>query len=813
MTDFYSRSYRSIFILLFTFLSITTITYAAPRPQSITVVMDNNYPPYVFQDNAGKLQGILIDQWHLWEQKTGITAEIHAMDWGEALGRMQTGEFDVIDTVFKTKDRSAWLDFSPPFAEIDVPIFFHENISGITDASSLKGFVVGVKTGDAAVDLLKRHGIDNLLLFNSYEAVIQAVKEHTVNVFVVDKPPALYFLYKSGIQEQFKQSAPLDVGEFHRAVRKNSPLLTVVNEGFARISQEELQQIDNTWLGSPLFDDTILRYLFVAGVSIGVLILGLFVWNHMLRQAVNARAAELKTSEERLQAIYNSVNDAIFVHDGDTGAILDVNQAMLDMFGYTKEEALRMTVAELSLGRSPYSQKEAVEHIGKAVSNQPQVFEWHSKDKNGRIFPCEVALKSCSIGAHPIVTAVVRDISDRKRLEAQLQQSHKMEAIGTLAGGIAHDFNNILAPILGYTELAMIRVSPHDPLAADLQQVVKAALRAKDLVTQILAFSRQSPQDRIPLQPHLVVKETLKLLRASLPSTIEIRENISDECGTILADPTQMHQIIMNLCTNAYQAMRKTGGLLGVSLMNATIGEEGKKATGTELTQGEYVLLEISDTGGGMDHATLTRIFEPYFTTKATGEGTGLGLSVVHGIVKNHQGHITVSSEPGQGTDFHVYLPRVTATTFLPVGAVSREIIPTGTERVLVVDDEEEIAGMLQVILHNLGYRVTISSDSQEALTLFKNDPNAFDLMITDMTMPNLTGAELTKKMLAMRPDLPVILCTGFSELINKEQALAMGIRTYLLKPVSVRELSQAVRTTLIPVEKSGSFSVEQPHS
>ncbi|MFA6498903.1 MAG: PAS domain S-box protein [Desulfurivibrionaceae bacterium] len=390
----------------------------------------------------------------------------------------------------------------------------------------------------------------------------------------------------------------------------------------------------------------------------------------------------------------------------------------------------------------------------------------------------------------------VRDISAQKKLEDRLRQSQKIEAMGTLAGGIAHDFNNMLAPILGYSELALTRLSPGDPLAADLQQVTKAAGRAKDLVQQILAFSRQAPQERKPFQPHLVVKEALKLLRASLPATIEIREEIPSDCGAILADPTQLHQIIMNLCTNAYHAMRETGGVLGVSLAKATIEDDSRKIS-DELAPGNYVVIEVSDTGCGMEKKTLAHIFEPYFTTKAQGEGTGLGLSVVHGIIKSYQGHITVYSEPGKGARFCVYLPRIAEVPSF-AEAVCSDTIPTGTERVLVVDDEEMISMMLQLILQNLGYQVTYTCNSLEALALIEQDPKAFDLLITDMTMPHLTGFELAQKALAIRPDLPIILCTGFSELLNKEQAQALGIRAYLMKPVSVRELGLAVREVLV---------------
>ncbi|MDP3695238.1 MAG: ATP-binding protein, partial [Desulfocapsaceae bacterium] len=278
-------------------------------------------------------------------------------------------------------------------------------------------------------------------------------------------------------------------------------------------------------------------------------------------------------------------------------------------------------------------------------------------------------------------------------------------------------------------------------------------------------------------------------------STIEIREDIPTECGTILADPTQLHQIIMNLGTNAYHAMRETGGVLGVNLTKVTINE-ASRVPSSELTPGEYVVIEVSDTGCGMEEKTLIHIFDPYFTTKAKGEGTGLGLSVVHGIVKSYQGHITVDSEPGKGTRFHIYLPRL-AEAPSPAESVDSKDIPTGTERLLVVDDDEVLAAMLQRMLQPLGYQVRFSCNSLEALALIEQAPMAVDLLITDMTMPHQTGLELTTRVLAIRPELPIILCTGFSELINKEQALALGIRAYLTKPVSIRNLALAVRKAL----------------
>ena len=311
---------------------------------------------------------------------------------------------------------------------------------------------------------------------------------------------------------------------------------------------------------------------------------------------------------------------------------------------------------------------------------------------------------------------------------------------------------------------------------------------------QILAFSRKAEQEQQPLQVSLIIKEALKMLRASIPTTIEIRQNIASN-SLILADPTQIHQVIMNLCTNAYHAMRETGGTLAVSLDEVAIGSEDYGYA--DLAPGSYLKLEVSDTGCGMEPKIQEKIFEPYFTTKKPGEGTGMGLAVVHGIVKSHHGHITVYSEPGKGTSFHVYLPLTEQVAVaLPDKIAPKELQGQG-ERILFVDDEEQIRAVIDAILSKNGYQVTTFADGTEALAVFQKEPDRFDLVITDMTMPSMTGAELAQKILTLRPQTPIILCTGQSELINKEKALAMGIHDYLNKPILLEVLLGTARKAL----------------
>jgi PAS domain S-box-containing protein len=390
-----------------------------------------------------------------------------------------------------------------------------------------------------------------------------------------------------------------------------------------------------------------------------------------------------------------------------------------------------------------------------------------------------------------------RQYEDKKKLEYQLRQAQKMEAIGTLAGGIAHDFNNILAAIIGYTELADLQVPEGNKAKKNLKEVLKAGRRARDLVKQILAFSRKGEQERIPIQISPIVKEALKLLRSSLPTTIEIRQNIESDIGIVEADPTQIHQILMNLCTNASHAMREEGGILEVGIRNVEAGSWDSEFGQLDMPPGNYLRLTVSDTGQGMTPEVLERLFEPYFTTKEKGEGTGLGLSVVHGIVKNYGGTITAYSEPGKGTIFHVYLPRIKEAKEMAEDVSRPGVISTGQERVLFVDDEPVLVEIGKQMLERLGYEVTKRTSSIEALELFRAKPDQFDLVITDMTMPNMTGDKLSRELMQIRPDIPIIICTGYSELISEEKAKEIGIRAFAMKPLVMADLSKTVRNVL----------------
>lgn len=397
---------------------------------------------------------------------------------------------------------------------------------------------------------------------------------------------------------------------------------------------------------------------------------------------------------------------------------------------------------------------------------------------------------------------IIRDITERKQaedvrqnLEARVRQMQKLESLGVLAGGIAHDFNNILTGIVGFAEFTRDNVSEDSEVYSNMEQILKASLRARDLVKQILAFSRiNKSQEFRPAQLHPVIKEALKLIRAAMPATIEIHQNIDENVGTVNADLTQMHQVVMNLFTNAEQAMRDKGGVLGILLESAKVDSK-LAALYENLNEGDYLKITISDTGHGMNQETLEKIFDPFFTTREVAEGSGLGLSIVHGIVMTHGGEIIVNSEPGKSTTVQVYLPITQKTKqdiIVEVGSA-----PRGSERILLVDDEKTIVTMGNHLLKRLGYEVVAKTDSVEALEVFKADPQGFDLIITDQTMPRMTGEELAKELMNVRPDIPIIICTGYSHIMTPKKAKAIGIKAFIMKPFNTRNIANTIRKVL----------------
>ncbi len=480
------------------------------------------------------------------------------------------------------------------------------------------------------------------------------------------------------------------------------------------------------------------------------------------------------------------------------GKLIEANQAMMKMFGCTSMEDFMQAEAD----EYWCSSEDREQFVRLLKGGMVKEFEAQFRRKDETLFWGSLTTIGRTIGkeirffnSFSNITRRKESEEEKKKLETQLIRAQKMEAIGTLAGGIAHDFNNILYPIIGYTEMVMDAHPAESKTRTNLENVFKATNRAKELIQQILTFTREDNQELTPLKAQFIIKEALKLLRASIPKNIEIYQDISSDCSHILGNPIQIHQVIVNLCTNAYHAMEVTGGILEVSLNEVSIGLD-EFCDKIDIKPGKYVRLTVSDTGHGMNPDVLDRIFDPYFTTKTSGKGTGMGLSVSHGIVKSHGGTMMVYSEPGKGSTFHVYLPLIELVTD-QTEIVLTENLPKGKESILLVDDEKENVYLMQKTLELLGYQVTARFAAKDVLADFRSRPEVFDLVVTDMHMPAMTGDQLSKELLRIRPDIPIILCTGFSEQITENKANAIGIKKFVMKPVGKSQLAKIIRSVL----------------
>ncbi len=515
------------------------------------------------------------------------------------------------------------------------------------------------------------------------------------------------------------------------------------------------------------------------------------------RDVTDQKAAERQRNEQIhfLQELIDRIPNPVYYKDRRL-IYQGCNRAFEKYRGLERDRIIGQTDEDLSFDDSA----EKIRELDKALLEKGGVQRFESTlthaDGSFRDVIFNKAAFSRIRGDVGGIVGVIIDITETKRLEKQLHQAQKMEAIGTLAGGIAHDFNNILFPIIGYTEMAVEDLTPGTRIRQNLREVLKAADRAKNLIQHILTFSRSGKKEKRPVQLQLIIKEILHLLRASLPTTVEIVRRIDDTCGPVSADSVEIHQMMMNLCTNAYQSMTEGKGRIIVSIEERQV-ESDLPGLPREVRPGRYAVLSVQDDGSGIPPSVMERIFDPYYTTKEVGKGTGLGLFMVHSIVRGHKGHVVVSSKPGEGSLFTVYLPVIDIRKVVPAETKSHVKVPAGNERVLVVDDEPQIVEMIRLMLEGLGYRVTATVESSEALKHFRDAPDNFDLVITDMTMPGMTGLDLAGEIMAIRPEVPVILCTGFSAVVSAETAEAGGIRAFIMKPIIRKDLAKVIRKVL----------------
>ena len=636
---------------------------------------------------------------------------------------------------------------------------------------------------DGVVKLRHTYVFDNLIRASAFHAVV-APAITDLQIWLSEGV--------SGYGPETEMTADIVLSRISEAFKKAKTL-----SYDSRITAQNILNEQRTRLDQFLLNVNI---LFILTFLITIFMVFLLIRQYTLQRReaeaqIERRQTEktLRESEKRFRELSDSLPQVVFETD-EKGNLTFANKNAFDVFGYTRDDFDKgINVIQTLV---PMDHNRALENIQSVMSGKILgTLEYTALKKDGSTFPV-------AIHSNPIfrdnktvgLRGILIDLTEKKKLEAQLQQAHKMESIGTLAGGIAHDFNNIIGIIVGNTELAIDDVPEWNPARQNLEEIRTASLRARDVVKQILAFSRQSAQELKPVRIGPIIIESLQLVRSSIPTTIQIHQDISAESDTIRANPTQINQILINLCTNAAHAMRDKGGILEVNLENVTINKNAS-TNYHDIPLGEYVRLTVKDTGRGIDPENLKRIFDPYFTTKKVGEGSGMGLAVVHGIVKSHFGNIAVSSTEGKGTTFHVLLP-CTEDKHDKETHVSAEI-PRGNDRILLVDDEEAMVDAIKPMLERLGYQVAARTSSIEALEAFRANSDKYDLVITDYTMPNMTGIELTKKLLRLRPDIPIILCTGFSEQINEEKAKEKGIQAFLMKPIVMHEMANSIRKVL----------------
>jgi PAS domain S-box-containing protein len=588
-----------------------------------------------------------------------------------------------------------------------------------------------------------------------------------------------------------------------KAIRKISPYVQVIMmTGMPTIetASESLRAGAFDYLYKPIRKDAILKTVRNA-LKVKILEHQNLKYQEELEHLVEERTRSLRESEKRYRQLVHHSPDGIAIQREDK--VIFANHSMKKILERISNDLFEKTI----LVRTASDLQQEINFVSdNDVTNEKNItrFEKTFTGKDNDPIHLDIVTLPITLEGKPAIQIIARDITKQKFLERSLMQSQKMEAIGTLAGGIAHDFNNILFSIIGYSELSFDELEENSPVRNNLHEILEASKRATDLVRQILTFSRQTDHELRPVQIDLIAKETLALLRASLPTTIEIRKNIKTD-AMALSDPTQLHQILMNLCVNASYAMREKGGILSIDLESVEIDTDSSGKY-PDLKAGPYINMSVRDTGHGISPEMLNRIFDPFFTTKTREHGTGLGLSVIHGIVKNFGGAVYAFSELGKGSIFKVFIPAIERR--INPEQRTKTPIPKGTEHVLFIDDEPALAKMGKQLLESLGYQVEMITKSSDALELFRKKPDRFDLVITDMTMPNITGEKLAIELMNIRPDIPVILSSGFNYNIDEKKAMALGIRAFISKPVLKQEIAETIRNVL-----NGKQKVEAQHS
>ncbi len=790
-------------------------------PNVIKSASELDYPPFSIVQNDGTADGFSVELLKATVNAIGKDISFFVGPWHEIKRQLIDGHLDVLPLVSYSDARDKVLDFSIPYLRMHGTVFIRKDELTIHTEADLADKEVVVMKGDTAHEYAIGKNLSNkLIIKDTFEEAMKDLSNGKYDALIVQQLVGYQLIKKLKISNivdinSFKETSlklkdiPLSGFEqkFCFAVPEgNKELLSLLNEGLSLIIADgTFDKIYHKWFGPILPQPTvsfviIVKYLMFYLIPILFFIAIFGIWyfkkevikkTQYLKDEINKKELTkqaLQASEKKYRLMMESLTDPLYICSSEK-RIEYLNPAMIKRLGrHATGEFCHKALHNLNKECEWCIFDQLKEHkaIDKTIVSPLDNRTYRLT--NMPIYHSNNTISKMTI--YKDITDYLNAVSEKEKAQDQLLQAQRLEAIGTLAGGIAHDFNNILFPIIGFTEISIEDLPESHPVQENLQDILQGAKRARDLVKQILSFSKQKNLEKevFPLQP--LIKETLKLLRSIIPSNIDIKEDLSDENIFIIANTTEIHEVIMNLCTNAYHAMEQKGGILKVSL------KKEQPNIKFELPAGEYCCLIVEDTGTGISPEIIKNIFNPYFTTKKQGKGSGLGLSVIHGIVQSYKGAIDVQSDLDQGTFINVFLPTTSKREIKKI-KLDNQLLHAGNEQILFVDDEEAIVKLGVRFLERYGYKVTGITSSIDALEIFKSDPNKYDLVITDMTMPIMIGTDLSKNMLKLRSDLPILICTGFSEQVDGETAKSLGIQGYINKPLLIDELASKVREIL----------------
>ena len=789
---------------------------AGKQPERLIVGGGDSFRPTIFLNEQGEPDGIHVELWRLWSQKTGVDVQFKLMDWSLVLPALLAGEIDVAEGVSFTPERAEILDFSKPYDEMPAYIFFHETLYGVKGLDDIEGFPVGVLRGTSVQAYLEEHGKNlRLILYDNPEQIIDAALDGRIRVFVSEEPTISFYFSRAGSWGGFRRAQkPLLSSDLRVAVRKgDTAMLALVEQGMSQITPQDKRRIEKKWSGTPLAPHMPWKWILLGLGVILALICGVILWNTQLRRRIATATRTLRRSEERFLQVAAHAHEWFWEVDAG-GLFTYCSPAALDISGYTPDE-LEGKIHFFDL----FHEDELEETKARAMRlfqeiKRFQDFISHNKSKTGQ----DIWLSTAGVeltdeqdeltGFRGVSVDITEKRKNERELEAhrerleelveertaalkqaneQLLQSQKMEAIGVLAGGIAHDFNNILATISGTAEFMQKKAGPDAPGSEHLRRILRSCRRARDLTMKLLTFARREKLDIRTVTPNQIVSDVVDMLR-TLPGYITVQTRLAGDLPHITVDRNQISQALLNICLNASDAIEDTG-----VMTIETYKTEWEHTGGDGPAPGTYCAIRVTDTGRGIDPEIRDKIFEPFFTTKARGKGTGLGLSVTLGIIQNHGGHINISDGPDGGAAFEILIPAFDEQQSQQDPNPATNPPGTAMATLLAVDDDIDFLEMVRENLEDLGFEVLCAGDGAQALDTFNRREQDIDLVILDMLMPDMDGGDVFHALLGLNPDVKVIICSGYSKDGKASSLLDAGACGFIQKPFDFRDLAKSI--------------------